>query len=65
MHGKQVRVKTDLCLLNFSVKILSVIKCVCVITGSIREEAAEEAMAVFDESQAEFRSILSFGVQEP
>ncbi len=33
-------------------------------TGSIREEAAEESMAVFDESQAEFRSILSFGVQE-
>ncbi len=33
MHGKQVSLKTDLCLLNFSVKILSLIKigvCVCV-----------------------------------
>uniref|UniRef100_A0A671N1B0 E3 ubiquitin-protein ligase n=1 Tax=Sinocyclocheilus anshuiensis TaxID=1608454 RepID=A0A671N1B0_9TELE len=29
------------------------------------EEAAEEATALFDESRAEFRSILSFGVQEP
>uniref|UniRef100_A0A673KS53 E3 ubiquitin-protein ligase n=1 Tax=Sinocyclocheilus rhinocerous TaxID=307959 RepID=A0A673KS53_9TELE len=29
------------------------------------EEAVEEAMVLFDESQADFRSILSFGVQEP
>ncbi|XP_051723621.1 E3 ubiquitin-protein ligase UBR1 [Ctenopharyngodon idella] len=29
------------------------------------EAAVEEAMALFDECQADFRSILSFGVQEP
>ncbi|RXN10461.1 E3 ubiquitin- ligase UBR1 [Labeo rohita] len=34
-------------------------------TDNNSEEAAEEAMALFDESQADFRSILSFGVQEP
>ncbi|XP_016431806.1 E3 ubiquitin-protein ligase UBR1-like [Sinocyclocheilus rhinocerous] len=34
-------------------------------TDNNAEEAAEEATALFDESQAEFRSILSFGVQEP
>uniref|UniRef100_A0A672T280 E3 ubiquitin-protein ligase n=1 Tax=Sinocyclocheilus grahami TaxID=75366 RepID=A0A672T280_SINGR len=34
-------------------------------TDNNSEEAAEEAMVLFDESQADFRSILSFGVQEP
>ncbi|XP_052436368.1 E3 ubiquitin-protein ligase UBR1 isoform X3 [Carassius gibelio] len=33
-------------------------------TDKNTKEAAREAAAVFDESQAEFRSILSFGVQE-
>uniref|UniRef100_A0A671N0Y4 E3 ubiquitin-protein ligase n=1 Tax=Sinocyclocheilus anshuiensis TaxID=1608454 RepID=A0A671N0Y4_9TELE len=37
-----------------------------ILSSRIRgEEAAEEATALFDESRAEFRSILSFGVQEP
>lgn len=39
--------------------------CVGVFTDNNSEAAAEEATALFDECQADFRSILSFGVQEP
>ncbi|XP_073725595.1 E3 ubiquitin-protein ligase UBR1 [Misgurnus anguillicaudatus] len=33
--------------------------------GSNREQGAEQATVFFEEGQADFRSILSFGVQEP
>ncbi len=43
MHGKQVRVKTDLCLLNFSVKILSLIQvCVCLQAVSVRKQRRKQ-----------------------
>uniref|UniRef100_A0A8C1FWE3 E3 ubiquitin-protein ligase n=1 Tax=Cyprinus carpio TaxID=7962 RepID=A0A8C1FWE3_CYPCA len=47
-----------------TVSLIQIDLCVCVITDNNSEKAADEATALFDESQAEFRSILSFGVQE-
>lgn len=69
-----MRVKTDMCLLDLSFQFLNVINTffliwidlrVGVFTDNNSEAAVEEAMALFDECQADFRSILSFGVQEP
>lgn len=68
-----MRVKADLCLLDLSFQFLNVINTffsiwidlrVGVFTDNNSEAAVEEAMAFFDEYQADFRSILSFGVQE-